>query len=245
MKKFEKLKQFVTASRANTVAFAVTAALTLSATIGAASATVVYLVDDYESRVQIYDIGVTLVENGENSSWRNYHSAWIGPDGSGNWDEHLGELLKDTAQGEPFVLRKPYTEELYVRNSGTVNEYVRVSIYCYWCDAETEEKVLISPENIDLHIINLNKGWLLDEASSTVERTVLYYNRLIKPGEETLLFADEFKITDADASYDGVKFMVEVRVDAIQENSANDAAKSAWGTNVVIDEEAGTLTLGN
>lgn len=251
----KKLKSFLSASKANVAIFVLVVALILTATIGAASAAYTYFAETYSSRVQRFDIGVSLMENGERISWRDY----IAQDDS-QWDEYVGTLLTNMIpKGESFSLGKPYDERLSVRNSGTINEYVRVTIFTYWVDAETGEKQInLNPDYINLKILcdayGSNNGWLLDESASTTERTVLYYNRLLyseiddsNRATETPAFSEELTISSdvygyAD-DYNGKKFMVEVKVDAVQEQNAQSAAASAWGTNIVINEEAGTLSL--
>ena len=65
------------------------------------------------------DIGVTLVENGNNVAYRNYSSA-----GDGTWNEKTeGILFENLLQGEEFKPGKQYKEELRILNSGTINTY--------------------------------------------------------------------------------------------------------------------------
>ena len=52
---------------------------------------------------------------------------------------------------EKLILGKGYEERLSVRNSGTIEEYVRVMIYRYWEKDGTEGKLTdLSPDFIDL-----------------------------------------------------------------------------------------------
>lgn len=230
----KKLKEFFSSSKTNVAVFVVAIVLILSVSLGAAYAT---------SRVQMFDIGVTLKENGQNISWRDY-----GSESDGTWKEHTGTLLEcmltiDGIDGQ-LEFNKTYTEELNILNSGTINEYVRVSIYKYWVDDLGNKQSGLDPEYIDLHLTNLDSSWLLDEQSVTRERTVLYYNRLLDSGTETPLFADTLRIDGSIANhpeYDGMKFVIEVRVDAVQENNAEDAVRSAWGANVSVSN--GVLSL--
>lgn len=274
-----KLKSFLSASKTNVVVFVLTAVLILSATIGAASAAISYI-STYDSRMQMFDIGVTLLENGDRVSWRDYSSS-----AKSGWDENMGVLLTNMIpEGEEFALGKTYPEVLSVRNSGTINQYVRVSIYKYWVNPNEfvkdpddghlyNPKLLeLDPSNIQLNILcdatGHSNGWLLDRDSSTAERIVLYYNQLLhseKDGSgatETSPFSDTLTINNDIASkvetittknngyttfeyvysYDGAQFIVEVQVDAVQENNAGDAILSAWGRNVGIGDD-GSLYL--
>ena len=169
-------------------------------------------------------------------------------------------------EGESLTLGKTYQENLNVRNSGTINQYVRVSIYKYWLDPEGKKLRDLSPDLIDLHLVNLGTDWIEDEGARTEERTVLYYNKLLyAQGEgtsETPLFADTLTIDDSIAKkvtqetkregnyttiittydYDGVKFQIEVEVDAVQEHNAEDAIWSAWGKRVTFRDGILSLT---
>lgn len=235
--------------------FGVAVALLLGSSIGGTRAALTYYSETYSSRIQMYDIGITLVENDKDISWRNYSSA-----GDGTWDEGPGDLLKEMlAEGEALALGKRYQENLKVRNTGTINEYVRVSIYKYWLDAEGEKLRGLSPDLIKLNLVNLGTDWIEDEEASTTERTVLYYNKLLyaegQGTSESALFADSLTIDDSIAKkvsqetttekgyttivttydYDGVSFQIEVEVDAVQEHNAEDAIWSAWGKRVTVD----------
>lgn len=251
-------------SPAVTMALFVTAvAMLLGSTISGTRAALTYYSDTYSSRLQMYDIGVTLMENGEAVSWRDYNSA-----GDGTWNENTGTLLEHMLpEGEELKPGKVYPEELKVVNTGTINQYVRVSICKYWLDAEGNKDSELSPELIGLETVNLGSDWIEDEEARTPERTVLYYNKLLHAqGEgrsETVPFAESLVINDSIAAkvtektekngsyttitttfdYDGAAFRIEVQVDAVQEHNAEDAALSAWGRRVRVHD--GSLSLSN
>lgn len=239
MKKFKK----ILASPITTIAaFVLAAGLLLFSSIGGARAALTYFSDDYAASIQLQEIGVTLVENGAPAE---------------------GELLKGLlAEGEQFKPGVSYKEQLNVYNSGVINEYVRVSIHKYWLDENGEKIRTLSPDLIKLNLVNLGSDWLLDSEASTEERTVLYYNKLLNSQNETPLFADRLTIDGSVADhvsetkktdgryttittvyeYDGARFCIEARVDAVQEHNAKDAVWSAWGRRVTIDEN-GVLSL--
>ena len=246
---------------ATAVMFVAAMALLLFGSVEGTRAALTYYSETYASRVQMYDIGVSLLENGERVSWRDYNSS-----ADGTWDENTGVLLAHMLEeGESLKLGKTYPEQLSVANSGTINQYVRVTIYKYWTDAEGTKLPNLSPELIRLNLVNLDTDWILDEEASTPERTVLYYNKLLyAEGEgvsETPLFADKLTIDGSIADrvgetretsggyttitvtyeYDGARFCIEAKVDGVQEHNAQDAIWSAWGRRVTIDN--GVLSL--
>ena len=237
------------------VLFVAAVAMLVFGSVEGTRAALTYYSETYASRVQMYDIGVSLIENGEAVSWRDYNSA-----ANGTWNENTGVLLSHMLEdGEPLKPGKSYRENLNVANSGNINQYVRVTIYKYWLDQDGNKMTELSPDLIDLHLVNLGTDWIVDEEAATPERTVLYYNKLLyAEGEgvsETPLFADTLTIdgkiadrvtqkketngayTTITTSYDynGVQFRIEARVDAIQEHNAEDAAKSAWGKDVTVN----------
>lgn len=243
------------------ILFVVAVGMLLGSSISGTRAALTYYSETYTSRLQMYDIGVTLLENDTPVAWRNYNSS-----GNGTWDEQTGVLLeKMLPEGEALKLGKTYPEELKVQNTGTVNQYARVSIYKYWLDADGKKNQELSPDLIDLHLTNLGTDWIEDESAKTEERTVLYYNKLLYAEGEgtsvTPLFADLLTIDENIArkvtqeikkegnyttitttyDYNGVTFQIEVQVDAVQEHNAEDAAWSAWGKRVSVQD--GVLSL--
>lgn len=242
MNRFQKLLT----PRVTLALFALSVLLLLISTVGGARAALTYFSQSYTSRVRISDIGVTLVENGADVAWRNYDSS-----GDGSWNQAGGELLAPLRKeleekGEYIKLGVTYPEALSVRNSGSINQYVRVTLYKYWTDAEGNKLQEFSPDLIGLRLVNLDGAWTRDSASETAERTVLYYNGVLEAGESTVPFTDTLTIDSLLGSkvrqeisgntvttvfaYDGVSFQIEAVVDAVQEHNAADAMRSAWGT---------------
>ncbi|MDE6897516.1 MAG: hypothetical protein K2P43_15305, partial [Lachnospiraceae bacterium] len=185
-----KIKKFITSPAGTMGAFALAVGLLASSSVGGARAALTYYSETYTSRVQMYDIGVTLLENDKEISWRNYDSR----KDNGSWLEEKGVLLENMVpEGEKFKIGVWYPEELKVMNSGTINQYVRVSLYKYWLDENGEKVQTLTPDLIDLEL-QTDNGWMIDEESSTDERTILYYNRVLETGETSPAFAGRLKI---------------------------------------------------
>lgn len=210
---FRKWKKFLASPAVTIVLFGLAVVMLLGSTIGSARAVLTYNSEYYNSRVQMFNIGVSLYEQcGDNApkrvSWRNYDA-----EETGYWDvdelknEADNSLLTDLlAPGEEMQPGRKYEEKLYVENTGDIDQYVRVTIYKYWVNPPEEDEAgnlrrdgegrvirtklpELSPDLIDLHLINCglsgeNQPWILDTDSSTRERTVLYYREILKaPGE--------------------------------------------------------------
>ena len=123
MKKHKK-RMKVASPLVTVVLFVAAVGRLLGSSIGGTRAALTYYSETYTSRIQMYDIGITLVENDKEISWRNYSSA-----GDGTWDEGPGDLLKEMlAEGEALALRLKYQANLKVRNTGRIKEFVRVNI---------------------------------------------------------------------------------------------------------------------
>lgn len=284
----KNLKKIITSPITTLVLFAAAAGLLLFSTIGGVRAAFIAYSETYAGQVRMYDIGVSLLEKSAHDEkarevgYRNYIQ-----DSKDEWDEYSGTLLEnllDTDGGEEFVPGKTYTEEISVANTGTINEYVRVTIYKYWTDSDGNKVFTdtnakgsstpgLAPSLIHLEYANQDNGsgngdWILDTENSaeTEERTVFYYNKLLKSGEDTAdtpltstLTVDpavaakvtqsvktsddgKHKVITTHYDYDGWQFCIDAHVDAVQEHNAVDAIKSAWGRDVTIRDN-GTLRL--
>ena len=226
---------------------------------GVVNALPAYLSEHYASRVEMYDIGVSLLENGKRVSWRDYV-----PNSNGDWDQATGVLLGEMVpKGEELCLGRAYPEALAVQNSGTIDQYVRVTLYKYWLDRDGQKLQTLNPSLIELELTHLEEDWLLDPAedSNTPERTVLYYRRILPSGETTPPLSESLTINPAVAArvteqvetledgkritlvydYDGAQFVLEAQVDAVQTHNAEDAILSAWGRRVSVND--GTLSI--
>lgn len=220
-------------------AFVLAAGLLLFSGVGGARAALTYYSETYSGRVELQDIGVALKENGTTVS---------------------GSLLTGMlGEGESVKPGMKYDEVLAVENTGSINQFVRVSIYKYWLDENGNKVTQVSPDLIDLNLTG--NGWIVDESSSTAERTVLYYSSVLAAGATSASFADSLTIDPLIASkvtqtesvsggyrtitttydYDGLTFCLEASVDAVQEHNSEDAIWSAWGRHVTVSN--GTLSL--
>lgn len=234
--------------------------LLLGTGISGTQAALTYFSPRHQTRLQLSKIGVSLIENDEVVSYRDY-------DQNGNWDQtnnsdnNEGILLKNLlSSNEQFVIGKRYPEVLSVRNSGEINEFVRVAVTRYWTDENGKKITTVSPDLIDINFINQNV-WLHDQKSSTSEREVFYYGNLLEAGQETVPLTDSFKVdaklqehksvkeevidgqkkTTITYTYDKLRFCLEASVDAVQEHNAQDAIESSWGRRVQV--AGSTLSL--
>ena len=236
------------------VLLSASAVLLIGSTVGSTRAALTYYSENYGAEVTVSNIGVSLLENGETVSRRDY-------DSNGEWNETSGALLADL-QEETIVPGKEYDEALAVSNSGSIDSYVRVILNKSWTDSEGSTDQNLSPELIDLNL-RTDHGWIIDEDASTAERTILYYTNILPAGETTPALSDTVRIDPAVAdkvteevttdengyktitftyAYDGYTFELEAEVNAVQTHNAQDAIKSAWGVDVDVADD-GTISL--
>ena len=271
MKKFSK---WITSPTATIALFAVAAGLLLFSTIGGAYAALTYFSETYVGQIELQDIGVTLMEKGEHDdaakavAYRDYTK-----DTQDDWKEtegetHTGILLSGMlAEDEVFVPGKAYKEEISCANTGTIDQYVRITLRKYWTDPEGN-KVFTKEKDTDyttpVKFTFPNSGsWILDtqNSSETEERQIYYYSKLLPAGSDTTgtpltdtltvdpsvtlrttkTISDDGKTITTSYDYDGWQFCIEATVDAVQDHNAEDAIKSAWGRDVTISD--GTLQL--
>ena len=253
----KKIRAFSRSPMGTTLMFMVAVLLLMTGTIGGVRATPQIFNPDFAyGGVKLDQIGITLVENGIDVSWRNYDEQserFI--DGSNSSDQKQGTLLQNMIPAnEKLKLGYRYTEELKVRNSGSIPEYVRVTVYKYWVDetgkrfdAYNQKGEDIINGLIKLHFREDN-GWVIDHNADTKERTVLYYKNIVEAYpdmHETKPFADYLVIDNSIIDYakfttttegntvtwvaDGMKFVIEAEADGVQDHNGRAAIKSAWG----------------
>ena len=226
------------------IPFALSLAAALLLVFSAASssrAALTYYSENYSAEIQMFDIGVTLLENGNEVSWRNYARK------DDEWQEGGGELLSHLLEGENGGKVQPgraYEEKLSVRNSGSIDEYVRVIIYRHWEDKDGNRVTDMPPALIDLGLSG--GGWIEDASAGTEERTVLYYTGIVPAGQQTPALSDTLTIKEETAvmleGHEGIRFVLEAEVNAVQTHNAEDAIKSAWGVDASIGAD-GSLSL--
>ncbi|MCI8632907.1 MAG: hypothetical protein HFE64_05430 [Lachnospiraceae bacterium] len=233
-----------------TVVFALCAAALIGlAGAGLSRASLQVTGGEYTAQIGTQNIGVALLEGERLVSQSQAEGATHGT--------ILSHLLEE---GETQIVPgKTYEELLSVKNTGDIDEYVRVIIKKRWQNQEGVPLTTLAPQLIDLHLLTTENGgaWLLDESASTKEQIVLYYTGII-PVEGTAAFADTLRIDEAvmkaasmkeesqvitlTYAYQDAVFAIDVEVDAVQTNNAEKAILSAWGKEVSIDEN-GVLSL--
>ena len=229
------------------------ALLLVGSTVGSTRAALTYYSENYSAQMNMQSIGVSLLENDKVVSSRDYvsNNEWKGTS--------KGELLTDLlGKDETFTPGKKYNEAISVKNSGTIDTFVRVIITKSWQDEEGNKNTTLSPDLIELNFLTDN-GWQIAKDQSTTERTVLYYTKAVAAGDSTPALSDTLRIDPKIATevektvkdktitytykYNGYTFHIDAEVDAVQTHNAKDAIKSAWGVDVNVSDDETTMSL--
>lgn len=229
------------------------ALLLVGSTVGSTRAALTYYSENYSAQMNMQSIGVSLLENDKVVSSRDYvsNNEWKGTS--------QGTLLTNLlGKDETFTPGKKYNEAISVKNSGTIDTFVRVIITKSWQDEEGNKYTNLSPDLIELNFLTDN-GWQIAKDQSTTERTVLYYTKAVAAGDSTPALSDTLRIKPSIAKdvtkhvdgntitytykYNGYTFHIDAEVDAVQTHNAKDAIKSAWGVDVNVSDDETTMSL--
>lgn len=230
--------------------FAAAGTLLAFSVVGSSRAALTYFSETYGAEVSMLDIGITLLENGE--------AVVTGGAGNDVRGAVQGQLLSGLGAEEEESPRPgmKYPVDLAVKNTGSIDEYVRVTLYRYWekknpLTGAYEKAPELDSSLIEVHFANSGL-WRADESSATEERTVLYYTQPLAVGAVSPAFADTVEISDEGVEaavtetqstdgagntvlttvydYDEARFVLRADVEAVQSHNADDAMMSAWGT---------------
>lgn len=213
----KKMRSFFHSAMGTTFMFMLAVLLLMTGTIGGVRATPqIFNPDFYYGGLELDEIGITLLENGDPVSSRNYNKTKQAFDVSSNDTNNAeqGILLAGMLGSEKLKIGKAYPESLSVRNTGVIPEYVRVTIYKYWVsvdekgnetrfDAYNAKGEEILNKLIELHFLE-GGDWVIDPDATTKERTVLYYKHLLdteKGKDTTTPFTDTLTINNAIVDY--------------------------------------------
>lgn len=245
----KKFRDFLSRPAVTATLLALALVLLSGSTLGGARAALTIQSRNYNSHVELYDLGVALQESNDNgSNWKTV-ATYAKPRNNNN--ALMQNLLGSDSK---LIAGKKYPEMLRVYNmpkaGGTqaIDEYVRVAVYKYWLDPSGNKTPALDSEWIKLEFVTGN-GWSIDDSSSTEERTVLYYSPVLAGGTASAPFLKSVTIDEKATKavtktetqegnvtvitwtydYNGYQFCLDVYVDAVQTHNVSDAKTSAWG----------------
>lgn len=234
------MKNLTRSTAVTVLLFLMAVLLLVLGSVGGARAALNLQSDIYESQIETASINVAVTESGEVLSNVMRLSS--------------GDMVSRTGNppDKEFKIGKVYDLPLSVTNNGSINEYVRVTVYQYWVDPSgtvastgwfdgsgTKDRSL-DPSLIKL---DFSDGWILDsEASATPERTVYYRTEPLRPGESAQFLKSVsidkniVRLVEVNPAtgkyahtYDGKGFVLEIQADAVQTHNGDAARISSWG----------------
>ena len=181
--------------------------------------------DNYDSTLTMKTIGVGVVDKEEN-------------------------VIDTVLNVDNMSLGTPMETYAAVKNTGEIEEYVRVVVYKYWT-TNGEKDITLDPSYITL--LSNSSKWIEDTSAQTKERSIFYYSEPLGSEEVTESFLDGILVSSdikkcatavkdgnkitVTYDYDGKGIQLEIEADGVQAHNYLDAAKSAWG--VDIDSKIG------
>ena len=213
--------------------FVLAIGLLLFSAVGSARAALNVQSEILTSDIRMLDIGVELDGKGGAVS------------GSALLDGMLGSDSK-------LLPGKVYDAPVSVKNSGIIDEYVRVVVYKYWKDASGKKTAVFDPSMIELGYAS---GWTPDNSNATStykEQEIWYYTGgPLEAGDsiallKTVMINDDILTLCTQKTvgnkiytifeYDGAQFCVEIEADGVQTHNAQQAILSAWGKTVSVTD---------
>lgn len=192
--------------------FLLAAALLVVGTVGGVQAALTIFSDKYLSGITLNHIGVALLENGSEVAYRTYGDSY-----DSGWNQQQDGQIKLNSLGsdKEVLIGKQYDCEITAQNTGTIDEYVRVTIRKYWVEEasssdtkgyiQKDDGTKIVDEVYDPGYIILsyqgttdsyNSGaWYKDPGASTDEREVYYYKGILAQGGATAALFDKLAIS--------------------------------------------------
>lgn len=241
------IKRFLRSPITTVALFVIAAGLILGGGVSATRAALTARSEFFGAQIELSDIETAITENGEVVG---------GKEDSQAKDALLGEKrflkpnkleLSEDGSLSNFEIGRTYDEVLAVRNIGNIDQYVRVTVRKYWEGADGKKRTDLDPDLIVLNYPEGN-GWVIDTDASTPERTVLYYQDIIRcedndktenagASQDTKPFVDKLTIssdvltsmTGDEYDYEDVTFRIEAEVDAVQTHNDQEAMMGAWG----------------
>ena len=214
------MKKFWRSTAMTVLLFLVAAGLLSVGVVGGTQAALQVYSGNYYSAIDMDHIGVTLLENSTPIAWRNY-----GTTAGAGFSEQAGQITLDALAGDKeMMIGKGYPCEIAVRNTGTIDEYVRVTIRKYWVknvtaaeangsfrfDSEANTKITDDIYNPDYIQLTYQSGstaaaynstdWVMDDAYSS-ECEVYYYKGILAEGATTNPLFTNLAISDVVSSF--------------------------------------------
>ena len=199
------MKKFLRSPVVTGLMFLIALALLVTGSIGTTQAALQIRSENHVSTYALKHIGVTLRENGNAIAYRNYGSKAA----SGFTEVQNGNIvLSNLGSDKQVKVGKQYPCAITAQNTGTIDQYVRVTIRKYWVkdvgdpggkgwfkfNSGSQTKITDDIYNPAYILLNVNAGDAINNYNETnwyrgdspsKECEVYYYKGILKPNETT------------------------------------------------------------
>lgn len=218
------MKKFWRSTTMTAILFLLALSLLSVGAIGGTQAALNIRSNNYYSAFNLDHIGVALLDNGTVVAQRTFTDAVSEDVNDAVIIEptpplKYGYLTPDLKEDKEVKIGKQYDMPITVQNTGTIDQYVRVTLRKYWVANASGvgangyfhgdgingggTKIvndIYLPSYIQLgynHVSNSynSSSWILDSSASTAERAVYYYNGILEPGATSAALIDNISIS--------------------------------------------------
>lgn len=158
---------------------------------------------------------------------------------------NVSDKLKDI-ENFKAVPGSEYEYQLYAKNSGNYDSYIRIILTKYWQNSKGEKIYEADASKIELQMNDL-ENWIIDNSDINSEVVYCYYKKPLMSKEQTSNVVDAIKISSLNNTdqnlYAGLSAKIDVKVDAIQKVAVKDAVLAEWGMNVELDEAGNIISV--
>ena len=179
--------------------FTVAMALISLSTVNGVRAALTVQSEEYFGTFDTWNIQIALVENGTVVEGVDSLKLTGIPQTSGTNAFTKGTENYATAK---FAFDTAYPEQLATKNTGEIDQFVRVEVYHYWeqlvFNPQTNQYYYQKATDLDPYMVNIDyndNDWTRLYFASTPEKEILFYQRTVAPGEVTEPFVRSINIS--------------------------------------------------
>jgi len=161
------------------------------------------------------------------------------------------EIINELSVSEALMPGQSVSFSKEVTNTGIYPFYLRAIVYKTWNEVEEEiPKEFALLKDADIPVILSADKILATPGESWIpyyngdEQIILYYNKVVKPGEVvTDPFISQLQLSkDTDNAYAGKQFTVEYTLQAVQADDGETAIATEWGVFPTFDGSMTTIS---
>lgn len=168
--------------------------------------------------------------------------------------EGTSDIKDSYFQLYPLRLGKDIIFMVTIANTGTLNQYERLTLYSRWTLRNGNTNKVAAPCKVSFDALTEESIWEIDKTAQTSEKTVLYFLAPVLAGSGhelcvTARMPDSAMLSWAASQTNWVRntdgtwstcldmwVYFDLQIDAVQDHNVADTAWSAWGVRISVDE---------